>query len=62
MKCSMCGREMAAPKVRLGRMALGPKCAQKAGLYVPKRRETPIFEAYRVHRDTSTRDMFEVTA
>lgn len=32
MKCALCGRALRNPTVMIGREAIGPKCARKAGL------------------------------
>ena len=56
MRCVMCGRPMQRPALQLGKMALGPVCARKAGLIQPEVRQA----AEPVHRDELTKDMFEV--
>lgn len=57
MRCVMCGRPMNRPALQLGKMALGPKCARRAGLIQPK---APRQAAEPVYRDALTRDLFEV--
>jgi hypothetical protein len=32
MNCALCGRPLLNPTVMIGREAIGPKCARKAGL------------------------------
>lgn len=58
-RCSMCGRVLLAPKVRMGQMTLGPRCAEKAGFIESKQRFAPVA---RVVRDKRTVDMFEKEA
>lgn len=50
MKCAICGRALDKPAVTLGRAAIGPKCAKRAGLIQQKP------EASRAERDAATVD------
>lgn len=54
MKCAICGRRLLKPALSIGRMNVGPKCARRAGLIEPKRRQPHT----NVVRDARTRDLF----
>ena len=63
MRCAICSRPLLRPRVTLGAMNLGPKCAVRAGFIEPPRpREAPLFERLTVKRDKRTRDMFAEAA
>lgn len=51
----MCNRPLDKPAAMLGRLALGPKCAKRAELVVPKR------EGAEVVRDRKTVDWVDAT-
>lgn len=59
MRCAICNRPLLHPKVTLGAMNLGPKCAVRAGFIEPPRpREAPLFSRLPVKRDKRTADLF----
>lgn len=63
MKCAICGRNLTRPKVTLGAMNLGPKCAVRAGfIEAPRPKGSPLFNRLAVVRDKRTPDLFEVAA
>lgn len=63
MKCAICSRPLLRPKVTMGSMNLGPKCAVRAGFIEPPRpKGSPLFSRLLVKRDKRTADMFEVAA
>lgn len=63
MRCAICNRPLLRPKVTLGCMNLGPKCAVRAGFIEPPRpREAPLFDRIPVKRDKRTPDMFAEVA
>lgn len=63
MKCIYCGRET-RPAVMLNGHAVGPKCAQKAGLFRRLRiaPQVRLFTPKRKPMDGATLDLFEVAA
>ena len=63
MRCAICSRPLLRPKVTLGHMSLGPKCAVRAGfIEAPKRRGAQLFDRLPVKRDKRTADMFAEAA
>jgi hypothetical protein len=63
MRCAICNRPLLHPKVTLGAMNLGPKCAVRAGfIEAPRPREAPLFSRLPVKRDKRTADMFAEAA
>lgn len=63
MKCAMCNRPLLRPKVTLGAMNLGPKCAARAGfIEAPRPHGTPMFARLPVTRDKRTADLFPEAA
>lgn len=59
MKCAICNRPLLRPKVTLGAMNLGPKCAVRAGfIEAPRPKGAPLFSRLTVKRDKRTADMF----
>lgn len=57
MRCAMCGRWMDKAYTHIGNMALGPKCAERAGLSVSSYRVKSISQAKL--NDSDTLDMFD---
>lgn len=55
MRCVICHRPMAKAAVTVGRAVFGPKCAQRAGLLLPKERRAALLDLM-VVRDERTRD------
>jgi len=63
MKCAICNRPLLHPKVTLGAMNLGPKCAARAGfIEAPRPKGSPMFNRLPVVRDKSTADLFAEAA
>ena len=63
MRCAICNRPMLKPKVTLGAMNLGPKCAVRAGfIEAPRPKGAPLFNRLPVQRDKRTPDMFAEAA
>jgi hypothetical protein len=59
----MCNRPLLRPKVELGFMRLGPKCAVRAGfIEAPRPKGSPLFNRLPVKRDKRTADMFAEAA
>lgn len=56
MRCAMCNRPLDKPAAMLGKLAIGPKCARRAGLLLPKR------ERAEVVRDRETVDWVQEVA
>jgi hypothetical protein len=52
MRCVMCNRVMQTPGVMIGKFAIGPVCAKKAGLKKLKDSKSVA------NRDSQTLDMF----
>jgi hypothetical protein len=50
MRCAMCNRPLDKPAAMLGKLAIGPRCAKRAELLLPKR------ERAEVVRDDGTLD------
>ena len=55
-RCALCGRLTLHPAAWVAGRAIGPKCARRAGLIVPKRAR--ICDRAPVVRDDGTPDMF----
>ncbi len=55
LRCAICSRPLLRPKVTLGAMNVGPKCAVRAGL-IERKARTPIHDRPTVIRDKYTRD------
>lgn len=53
MRCVLCGRKLFKAALQVSSMAIGPKCAKRAGMIEPKRRKKEA------ERDELTRDLFE---
>lgn len=63
MRCAICNRPLLHPKVTLGAMNLGPKCAVRAGfIEAPRPKGAPLFNRLPVQRDKRTPDMFAEVA
>lgn len=63
MRCAICNRPLLKPKVTLGAMNLGPKCAVRAGfIEAPRPKGAPLFNRLPVQRDKRTPDMFAEAA
>ena len=64
MRCALCGKPLLNPTVMIGREAIGPKCARKAGLTkVAKKTGSRVLFFGRVRnesRDPQTGDLFDV--
>lgn len=58
MRCAMCHRPLIRATVTIQRMALGPKCAEKAGFIARRVPGAKLFTPLLVHRDDRTADMF----
>jgi ribosome-binding protein aMBF1 (putative translation factor) len=55
MNCAICGRRLFKAAIQIGRMAVGPKCARRAGLIQTKPKKQ---ERADVVRDELTADLF----
>lgn len=53
MRCVLCGRKLFKAALQVGSMAIGPKCAKRAGMIVLKRRKKEA------ERDELTLDLFD---
>lgn len=63
MRCAICNRALTRPKVTLGAMNLGPKCAARAGFIDrPQPKGSPLFNRLPVVRDKATADLFAEVA
>ena len=64
MKCALCGRSMNAAAVLIGAMAVGPKCARRAGLMplAAKRaglvKPGPLFRRHATRLEVDQMDLF----
>jgi hypothetical protein len=59
LTCCLCGRPT-EPAAMIGNMAVGPKCARRAGLFVPKRKGSVIIlKRKRKEEGPETIDMFD---
>ena len=59
MRCAMCNRPLDKPAAMLGKLAIGPKCAKRAELLLPAKKQPTV----EVDRDRKTVDWIEeVTA
>lgn len=59
MRCAMCQRPLRRAAVTLMHMALGPKCAERAGFIARRAPGAKLFSPLVVARDKHTQDMFE---
>ncbi len=63
MRCAMCRRPLLHPRVTIGAMNLGRRCAEVAGFIDrPQPKGSPLFNRLPVVRDKATADLFAEVA